>query len=382
MTDVGIVSTGHSNYGVFGKSAPEMMGPVIEQCVGSVDNGLDSKDVDLVIVSAVDNQFTNQHQTGALALRYLKNPEAEAFRVEAACASGSLATYLAYKSIKFGTARNVLVVGFETMTHLSTRTATSVLIRGGSPEENIHGITQPAAYAMMSQLYSDRYGATEDDYALISVKNHENAMHNPWAMFHKKLTVDDVKKSKMVASPIRLMHCSPIADGAAAILLSGEPRKYTDTPVYLKGIGMAHDVLGVFERDDPTSLKATKKAASKAYSTAGIDAAKVDVAEVHDAFTPVEIMIYEALGFAERGQGFKLLREGTVMRNGSLPVNVSGGLKAKGHPIGATGVGMMVELFLQLRGEIGERQVPDVETGLVENHGGTGATSIVTILGR
>lgn len=382
MNEVGIVSFGHSNYGAFGKTVQEIIGPVIEQCLGGVDNGLDPKDVDQVIVSAVDNQFSNQHQTGALALRFLKNPEAEAFRVEAACASGSVAANIAYKSIKFGIARNVLVVGFETMTRLSTRESTSVLIRGGSPEENMHGITQPAAYAMMSQLYSDRYGATEDDYALVSVKNHENAMRNPWAMFHKKLTVDDVKKSKVVASPIRLMHCSPIADGAAAILLSGEPRKYTDTPVYVKGIGMAHDVLGVFEKDDPTSIKATKKAASKAYRMAGIDASKVDIAEVHDAFTPVELMIYEALGFAERGQGFKLLREGTVMHSGSLPVNVSGGLKAKGHPVGATGIGMMVEQFRQLRGEIGERQVPDVEIALVENHGGTGATSIVTILSR
>ena len=296
----GIVSYGHLRYGALGKPAHEIMRLSIEQCLHNVEKGINPKDIDVIIVSTVDNQFSNQHQTGALALRYVNNPDAEAFRVEAACASGCLATYLAYKLIMASFARNVLVVGFETMTRLSTRVATSVLIRGGSPEENLHGITQPAAYAMMAQLYSERYGATEDDYALVSVKNHENAICNPWAMFHKKLTIDDVKKSTIIASPIRLMHCSPIADGAAAILLSGEPRKYTDTPVYMKGIGMAHDNLGVFERDDPTFLSATRKAASKAYTMAGIDATNVDIAEVHDAFTPAEIMIYEALGLRER----------------------------------------------------------------------------------
>jgi acetyl-CoA C-acetyltransferase len=382
MTEIGIVSIGHSKYGAFGKSTPEMMGPVIEECMSRVEKGIDPKDVDLVIVSTVDNQFSNQHQTGALALRYLKNSNAEAFRVEAACASGSLATSLAYNSIKTGLAKNVLVVGFETMTRLSTPTVTSILIRGGSPEENAHGITQPAAYAMMAQLYAQRYGATEDDYAMVSVKNHANALKNPLAMFHKKLTVDDVKRSKMVASPIRLMHCSPITDGAVALLLSRDPKKYTDTPVYIKGVGMAHDSLGVWEREDPTFMTATRKAAMKAYAMAGIDATKVDIAEVHDAFTTVEFMVYEALGFADKGQGFKMLREGIVMPDGSLPINVSGGLKAKGHPVGATGAGMIAEIFLQLRGEIGDRQVPDVERGLVENHGGTGATSVVTILER
>lgn len=380
--EVGIVSVGHSKYGAFGKSAPEMIGPVVEECLANAEKGIEPKDIDMLMVSVVDNQFSNQHQTGALALRYLKGSQAEAFRVEAACASGSAAAYLAWKSIMAGQATNALVVGFETMTRLSTRTATSILVRGGSPEENIHGITQPAAYAMMAQLYAEKYGATEDDYALVSVKNHENALRNPWAMYRRKITLEDVKNSRMIASPIRLLHCSPITDGAVAMTLSSEPKKHTDTPVYIKGIGMAHDTLGVFERGDPTFLTATRNASSKAYKMAGIDAAKVEIAEVHDAFTPVEIMIYEALGFAPKGEGYKLLRNGTVMFDGKLPINVSGGLKAKGHPVGATGVGMFAELFLQLRGEIGERQVPNVERGLVENHGGTGATSIVTILGR
>ena len=380
--EVGIVSYGHTKYGVLKEETPELIQTVIDQCMANAENGIERKDVDLVIASCVDNQFSNQHQTGTLAWRYLKNPDAEAFRVEAACSSGSMAVYIARRMILAGQAKNALVVGFEKMSRLSTETATSVLIRGGSPEEIKLGITQPACYALMTQLYMQKYGATEDDYAMISVKNHENAMRNPWAQLHKKITVEEVKNSRMIASPIRLFHCCPITDGAAALLLSGEPKKYTDTPVYVRDMGLAHDTLGVFERQDPTFLLASKKASEKVYKSTGIGPKQIQLAEVHDAFTPAEPIIYEALGFAEKGKGCQLVRDGVVMFDGELPVNVSGGLKAKGHPVGATGIGMMVEMFLQLRGEAGERQVANVERALVENHGGTGSVSVVTLLTR
>jgi acetyl-CoA C-acetyltransferase len=380
--EVGIVSYGHTKYGVLKEETPELIQTVIDQCMAGVENGIEPKDVDLVIASCVDNQFSNQHQTGTLAWRYLKNPNAEGFRVEAACSSGSMAVYVARRMILAGYAKNALVVGFEKMSRLSTETATSVLIRGGSPEEIKLGITQPACYALMAQLYMQKYGATEEDYALVSVKNHENAMRNPWAQLHKRITVDDVKNSRMIASPIRLFHCCPITDGAAAILLSAEPKKYTDTPVYIREMGLAHDGLGVFEREDPTFIAASKKASEKVYKSANIGPKQLQLVEVHDAFTPAEIMVYEALGLAEKGKGYQLVRDGVVMFDGELPVNVSGGLKAKGHPVGATGIGMMVEMFLQLRGEAGERQVANVEKTLVENHGGTGSVSVVTLLTR
>jgi acetyl-CoA C-acetyltransferase len=382
VNDVAIVSFSHTKYGVLKENTPQLIECVVDDCINKVEKGIDPKDIGIVIVSCVDNQFSNQHQTGALALRYLNNFDAEAFRVEAACASGSMAAYLARKMLIAGYADNILVVGFEKMTRLSTATTTSVLIRGGSPEENAMGITQPAAYAMMAQMYMDKYGATENDFASVSVKNHNNALRNPWAQFHKKISIDDVKNSRLIASPIRLLHSSPISDGATAILLSRKPKQYTDMPIYIKGMGLAHDTMGVFERADPTSVVASKKAASKAFKEAETDAKKIDFAEVHEPFTPVELMLYEDLGFAEKGKGYRLIREGTVEFHGELPVNVSGGLKGKGHPVGATGIGMMIEVFLQLRGEAGERQLPDVNSGLVENHGGTGATSIVTILGR
>ncbi len=382
MDDVGIVSFGHTKYDVLSEDTPQLMKGVIDDCLRRVDKGISPKDIGLVITSCVDNQFSNQHQTGALALRYLGNLEAEAFRVEAACSSGSMAVYLARKMIGAGYFENALLVGFEKMSRVSTPTATSILIRGGAPEENLMGITQPAAYAMMAQIYMDKYGAVEDDFALVSVKNHDNALRNPWARFHKKLSIDDVKNSRMIASPIRLLHCSPITDGAAAILLSRKPKDYTDTPVYIKGMGLAHDTMGVFERSDPTSVVASRKAALKAFKEAKKEPKDIDVAEVHDAFTPVELMIYEDLGFADRGKGYQLIREGVVDFDGELPVNASGGLKGKGHPVGATGIGMMVEIFLQLRGEAGERQLSNLDLGLVENHGGTGATSVITILER
>ncbi len=382
MGEVGIVSFGHTKYDILSENAPQLMKDVIEDCLKKVDKGISPKEIGLVITSCVDNQFSNQHQTGALALRYLGNLEAEAFRVEAACSSGSMAVYLARKMIAADYVENALVVGFEKMSRLSTPTATSVLIRGGSPEENLMGITQPAAYAMMAQIYMEKYGAVEDDFALVSVKNHNNALRNPWARFHKKISVDEVKNSRIIASPIRLFHCSPITDGAAAILLSKKPKEYTDAPVYFRGMGLAHDTMGVFERTDPTSVVASKKAALKAFREARKKPKDVNVAEVHDAFTPVEPMIYEDLGFAGRGKGYHLIRDGIVDFDGEIPVNVSGGLKGKGHPVGATGIGMIIEIFLQLRGEAGERQLSDIELGLVENHGGTGATSVVTILER
>ncbi|MFC1505513.1 hypothetical protein ACFLQ6_00420 [Thermoproteota archaeon] len=382
MDDIGIVSYGHTKYGILSENTEDLLNNVISDCLKNVDKGISPKDIGMVIVSCADNQFSNQAQTGALALRYLRNYDAEAFRVEAACASGSMAAYLARKMLAAEYVDNVLVVGFEKMSRLSTETATSVLIRGGSPEENQMGITQPAAYAMMAQMYMNKFGATEEDYAAVSVKNHVNALRNPWAQFHKKIGIEDVKNSRLIASPIRLLHCSPISDGAAAILLSRKPKQFTDTPIHIKGMGLAHDTLGVFERDDPTSVVSSRKAATKAYKEADTNPKDIDAAEIHDAFTPIELMIYEDLGFAEKGKGINLIREGKVNFDGDLPINVSGGLKGKGHPIGATGIGMIIEMYLQLRGEADERQLSNLNSVLVENHGGTGATSIVTILER
>lgn len=379
---VGIVSYGHTKFGVLKQDTPDLIKEAMDGCLKNVEKGISPKEIDCVIVSCVDNAFSEQHQTGTLAWEYLGNPDAYGFKVESACVSGSMAIYRGKNMIERGEAKNVLVVGFEKMTKFGTDRITEFLTHGSSPEERKYGITQPGAYALLIRLYAHKYDVTEDDWADISVKNHKNAFRNPWAHFHKDITKEGVMNSRMIADPIRLFHCSTISDGAASVLLSADPKKYTDTPVFIKGMGVAHDYLLAIEREDPTFLLCSKRAADQAYKEAGKTPKDVDIVEVHDAFTPVEPMCYEALGLAKKGEGAKLVREGVVMFDGSLPVNVSGGLKAKGHPVGATHVGTMVEMFLQLRGEAGERQVPDRKTAIIEGHGGTGSVAIVSILER
>lgn len=380
--EVGIVSYGHTKFGVLEQDTPDLIKEAMDGCLKNVEKGISPKEIDCVIVSCVDNAFSEQHQTGTLAWEYLGNPDAYGFKVESACVSGSMAIYRAKNMIEMGEAKNVLVVGFEKMNKFGTDRITEFLTHGSSPEERKYGITQPGAYALLIRLYAHKYDVTEDDWADISVKNHKNAFRNPWAHFHKDVTKEGVMNSRIIADPIRLFHCSTISDGAASVLLSADPKKYTDTPVFIKGMGVAHDYLSVIEREDPTFLLCSKRAADQAYKEAGKSPKDVDIVEVHDAFTPVEPLCYEALGLAKKGEGAKLVREGVVMFDGSLPVNVSGGLKAKGHPVGATHVGTMVEMFLQLRGEAGERQVPDRKTAIIEGHGGTGSVSIVSILER
>lgn len=361
----------------------DMMRESIKGVLNSVDKGIDPRDIELVIVSNFSDSYGNLLHSGPLAIDYLGNPSAKAFRVENACVSGSTALYIAYNFLKAGLARNALIVGFEKMsTQPSGSAANEILARAAHPLEIVAGASFVGLYALIAKAYMDKYGLKEEDMALVAVKNHENAMRNPLAQFRRKITIEEVLSSQYVAWPLKLMDSSPLTDGAAALIVSAEPKMYTDTPAYIKGISMAHDKPGVFQREDLTMLRAIKEAADNAYRQAGVTARNINVFEVHDAFTIAEIVIYEMLGLAERGKGASLLKERTVWFDGSHPVNVSGGLKAKGHPIGATGVGMLAEVFWQVRGEAGERQVKDAEIGLVENHGGTGATAVVTILSR
>ncbi len=360
-----------------------MIEEVVEGVLSSVDKGISGKEIDAVIVSNFSDRFGGLLHVGPLVLSLINNLEAKSFRVENACAAGSTAIYIAWHMIRSGSARNVLVVGFEKMSYQPNATsANEVLMGAGHPNEILAGASFASLYALMAKAYMDKYGAREEDLALVAVKNHENALRNPLAQFHKKVSIEDVLNSPYISWPIKLLDCSPLSDGAAAVIISGEPRKYTDTPIYIKGIGLAHDYPGLHQRDDLTAIIAAKKAAEQAYRMANLGPKDMNVFEVHDAFTIAEIVLYEMLGLTERGGGVRLLREGVTLFNGEYPVNPSGGLKAKGHPIGATGVGMACELFWQLRGEAGERQVSDVERGLMENHGGTGATSVVIIYGR
>jgi acetyl-CoA C-acetyltransferase len=250
--------------------------------------------------------------------------------------------------------------------------------------EAYFGATFPGIYALIAKRHMHQYGTNRKELAMVAVKNHKNGLLNPNAQYHKKITVDDVINSAMVADPLRLLDCSPITDGAATVILAPAEiaKKHTDTPVYVKASAQASDTLSLFNRRDITTLDATVFAAKEAYRQAGLAPKDINFAEVHDCFTIAEILAYEDLGFVKKGEGRNLIREGQTEIGGKIPVNTSGGLKAKGHPVGATGVAQIVELVKQLRGEAEKRQVKNAEVGLAHNVGGSGGTATVHILSR
>jgi acetyl-CoA C-acetyltransferase len=245
------------------------------------------------------------------------------------------------------------------------------------------GATLPALYAMIARLHMEKFGTKPEDLAMVSVKNHKNATLNPKAQFRREITVDIALRSPYVAEPLRLFDCAPVSDGAAVVILASEEvaKQYTDTPVYISACCQASDYIALHSRRDILTMDAVVHASKQAYKQAGIEPKDIDVAEVHDSFTIAEILAYEDLGFVEKGRGAELIREGVTMLDGDLPVNTSGGLKACGHAVGATGIRQAVEIVLQLRGDAGKRQV-DAERGLALNIGGTGATAVVTIFER
>ncbi|MGC9107035.1 MAG: thiolase family protein [Infirmifilum sp.] len=365
------------------KDTSELIREVAVNVFNTVDKGISPGEVDLIITSNYSDSFGILLHSAPLVADIIGNRSAVGFRVENACASGTTAVYLAWQLLSTGKFRNALIVGFEKMSSQgSSAKANELLMRTGSPDEYRTGAPFLSLYALIAREYMRKYGATEEDLALVAVKNHENATRNPLAQFQKKITVDDVLRSPYISTPLKLLDASPLSDGAVALLLSSDPKKYTDSPVYLKGISLKHDYPGVYQREDMSSFKAVREASEEAYRMSGLGPEKIDLFEVHDAFTISEIILYEMLGLAEKGKGYKLLREGVTSFAGHKPVNASGGLKAKGHPIGATGVGMVAEVYWQLRGEAGARQVSGAEAGLVENHGGTGGTSVVIVLTR
>ncbi len=330
-------------------------------------------------------RFIGQEHIGALAADYLGLNPIPSTRIEAACASGGLAFRQAYLSIAGGEFDLVVAGGIEKMTDVLTGQATTTL--GGAADqewETFFGATFPSIYALMARRHMHEYGTTEEQLAMVAVKNHDNGLKNPYAQFRKKITVEDVLNSSPVATPLKLLDCSPITDGAAAVVLASEEmaRKITDDPVWINASAQASDTLALHSRSSFTSIPATRLAAEKAYQKAGIKPKDVDVAEVHDCFTIAEIMAVEDLGFVPKGEGGKAYEEGMFELGSDISVNTSGGLKACGHPVGATGIKQVAEVFWQLRGEAGERQIPDAEIGLTHNVGGSGATVVVHVLSR
>lgn len=385
MGKVAIVGIGHSQFGQRSDaSLRELAFEAVRGCLEDAD--LPLAEVEAMVVSVASDELSFALQPSAQIVDYLGFHPKPSFRVEGACASGSMAVRTGWMNVAAGLADLVLVVGAEKMTEVSTAMATEVLGRGGDfIWEYPFGLTFPGYYALIARAHMAKYGTTEEQLALVAVKNHYYGAMNPYAHMRKEITVDEALNSFMVADPLRLYDCCLISDGAAAILLASEKlaKRLSDRPVWLSGLGLGTDSLSLGDRKEMTTLAGTVEAARQAYEMAGIGPRDVDVAVVHDCFTIAEIVAYEDLGFCDKGKGGRMIEEKRTYIGGDIPVNLDGGLKSKGHPIGTTGVSMAVEITKQLRGEAEPgRQVPQTEIGLSHNVGGNGQHAAVHIFSR
>ncbi|MDH7593581.1 MAG: thiolase domain-containing protein [Methanomicrobiales archaeon] len=351
------------------------------------DAGLAGEKIDALFIGNMSaGRFVEQEHIGALIADYAglaTTTHIPATRVEAACASGGLAFRQGVTAVASGMSEIVVAAGVEKMTDVASGTTVATLAGAADREwEAFIGATFPGLYAMIANDYMHRYPLTREQLAMVAVKNHYNGARNPIAQFQQEINIETVINSSLVADPLRLYDCSPITDGAAAAILTTmeRAREFTDTPVKVLASAQASDSIALHDRRDISTLDATVVAAKRAFRQAGLEHSDVDMLEVHDCFTIAEICAIEDLGFCRKGEAGKLTEEGVTSLQGDLPVNTSGGLKACGHPVGATGIKQIVEVVQQLRGEAGRRQV-DAKVGLAHNVGGTGATVTVHILG-
>lgn len=384
-TDVAVVGAGMIDFGeLFEQSIDDMLAAAFRDCLDDVDKGMSPSDVDAAwfgTIDIADNASSGlglSHPTGLF--------EMPVTRVENACATGSSAFRSAVESVRAGSTDVALVAGAEKM-----RDSAAGLIEGAALDQvwRGRGVTMPAFFGLRATRHMEEYGTTREQIAKISVKNHENGAKYPHAHYRFTCDVDDVVDSPQVTYPLNLYDCCPVTDGAAATLVVSEDvvDEFTDDPIWVAGSGLSVDS---FERGNDESLvgfPATEQAAGQAYEQAGITADDIDVAEVHDCFTITELVTYEDLGFCEKGDGGAFIDSGEPLLDGETPVNPSGGLLAKGHPIGATGVAQVNEIYEQLRGEAGAVQAGnDPEYGLQHNIGigrnATGSVSCVNILSK
>ena len=385
MNRVAIVGIGHSRFGRrTDVSIGELAFESIKQAVD--DAGVDRKDIGSVVVGNMGG-WSQESLPAVVVDEYAGLSGAETMRVEAACASGSAALKSAYNSILSGEVGLAMAVGVEKMTEVDTPTTVELIGRAGSYawEFENFGMTFPAYYALHAVAHMNQFGTTEEDMARVAVKAHHYGAMNPLAQFQREITIEKALGSQVVAWPLKLYDACPLTDGSAAVVLASEEmaKKLTDTPIWIRGIGSSSDSANLSRRGSYVGLEAAVRAARAAYAMAKVTPDDIDVATAHDCFTIAELMAYEDLGFCKKGEGAHMIREGQTEIGGRIPVNLDGGLKAKGHPVGATGVSMAVEITKQLRGEAGKRQAPLRKgVGLVHNIGGTGHYAYVTILAR
>jgi acetyl-CoA C-acetyltransferase len=304
-------------------------------------------------------------------------------RFEDACASSGSAFFHAWQSVAAGVYDVAVAAGVEKMTSQSTPRVTEILAGAGDMAgEGRSGATFPALFAMIARRHMHQYGTTREQLAAVSVKNHANGAKNPQAHMHKVITLEQALAGKPIAEPLTVYDCSLISDGAAAVVIvpADQAQRYTSRAVRVLSVAQTSDYVALDSKQDITLFPAVKSAGEKAYQVAGVGPHEIEVAELHDCFTIAEILASEDLGFVRKGEGGPWAAAGCSALNGRLPINTSGGLKSKGHPVGATGVGQICDIVMQLRGDAGERQVKRHRVGLAQNLGGSGATCVVTIL--
>lgn len=345
-----------------------------------VDAGIETRHIQALFVgNMLSGILGGQEHLGAFFAEEL-GLTVPAFKIEGACASGGLALHNAVNSVLSGQYETVVALGVEKMTDHKPEDVATALMGAGSEEERLAGATFPGLYALLARVHMETYGTRPQDLAAVSVKNHYHASLNPNAQFHRPISIEHVLASTKIADPLRLLDCSPISDGAAAVVVTSH--KSQKKSISIVASSVATDTLGLAQRKSLTELKATKDAAARAYKMAGIDPRDIDVAEVHDCFSIAEILALEDLGFYAKGKAAPAVSRGdlTVGKSKRLVVNPSGGLKGCGHPVGATGIKQIVELVEQLRGSAGARQVKNARMGLSQNVGGSGATAVVHIV--
>ena len=381
MRDVAVIGVGMIKWGeLWDKSLRSM---VVEAALKAIDDaGVDK--IDSMYVGCMSSGlFVGQEHLGGLMADYLGVCPIPATRVESACASGGLAFRLAYLEVASGVHDVVLAGGVEKMTDISGSGATHALATAADMTwECMSGVTFPGLYALLAVAHMAKYGTTREQLAAVAVKNHRNGSKNPRAQFRREVTIEGVINSVKVADPLNILDCSPITDGAAAAILvpADMVKKFKKPGVKVIGTGHATDTIALHDRDDLTTLAAVSAAAEQAYKMSGKDPKDIDFSEVHDCFTIAEIIVSESLGLFERGRGGPAAEAGETALDGRTPINPSGGLKSKGHPVGATGVAQIVEITEQLRGEGGDRQVKNARVALAQNMGGSGGSSVVHIL--
>ncbi len=380
MEDVCVIGAGSTKYGKLEDSLADI---TIQSSASAIESaGIEPKEIKAGYISNVFGVADKQVHLGPVVMSNLGIPERPSLSIESACGSGSVSFREAFANVAAGFYDAVLVTGVEKVTHTGTEwTTTYFSYCSDFFYEGQAGASFPGLFASMARAYLAEFGATEEDFAMVAVKNHDNGLLNPKAHLRKKITVDDVMGSPVVASPLKLYDCCPFSDGASSVILCSKKfaQEHGGDYIRVTGSGRGGSPAALQGRERITTIPSTKIAADAAYKMAGITPRDIDFAEVHDCFTIAEVVDSEDLGFFEKGQGYRAARESRTARDGDIPINPSGGLKSKGHPIGATGVGQVVEVYEQLTGKAGQRNLKNVSTGLTHNFGATGASCAVHI---